>query len=249
MESVKISLITVTYNAARTLQTCIDSVMKQSFKQIEYIVIDGNSSDNTCDIIRANIETIQVFKSEPDRGIYDAMNKGIQLATGNVIGILNADDYFADEQVLSNIAQKFEQHNIDMLYADLDYVNEEKKVTRKWRSGKFSSMQFNFGWMPPHPTFYAKKECFDRFGLYKLDYGTAADYELMLRFMHKRAVNVFYLHQVTVKMRTGGVSNHGFKNRINAWKGDLKAMKYHHLLLPMLTIVLKPIRKITQFYI
>lgn len=249
VEIVNISLITVSYNAAETIQKCIDSVRMQSYAHIEHIIIDGNSSDKTLDIINANMDGISVFKSEADLGIYDAMNKGIRMATGSVVGMLNADDYLANEHVLKDIAQLFKSTDTDIVYADLDYLNKKGEVVRKWRSGKFSSSRFNFGWMPPHPTFYARKECFDKFGLYQLNYGTAADYELMLRFMYRKPVKVTYLNKVTVNMVAGGVSNSTFKNRFKAWKGDWKAMRANHLRIPMLSLPLKPLRKIIQFYI
>lgn len=245
--NVKISLVTISYNAVSTIQRCIASVINQTYQNVEYIVIDGNSSDGTQQIINKNKAHIHFFKSEPDQGIYDAMNKGILLATGDVIGILNADDYFASDHVLTDIAESFTRNDADLLYADLDYVNSERKIIRKWRSGPYRHSKFNWGWMPPHPTFYAKRELFNKWGLYNLDYGTAADYELMLRFMYLNKANVFYLDQVIVKMALGGVSNQNFKNRIKAWEGDFKAMNRNNIPMPFLSVIFKPLRKITQF--
>jgi glycosyltransferase involved in cell wall biosynthesis len=244
---VKISLITVTYNAAHTLQRCIKSVANQTYGNVEYIIIDGNSSDDTLQIIYDNKKHIQVFNSEQDKGIYDAMNKGIMLATGDVIGTLNADDYFTDNYVLEKIAQVFDTADSDMLYADLDYVNKHGAAVRKWRSGKYHESRFNWGWMPPHPTFYARKESFEKYGLYNPSYGTAADYELMLRFMYLKMAKVFYLNEVIVKMSMGGVSNSNYKNRIKAGISDFKAMKTNLIPIPLLGAVLKPLRKILQF--
>lgn len=156
MFNVKISLVTITYNAATTIQRCITSVINQTYSNIEYIVIDGNSSDGTQQIVNKNRSHIHLFKSEPDLGIYDAMNKGISLCTGDIIGVLNADDYFANENVLSEIAQSFTRHDTEILYADLDYVNNQGRVIRKWRSGHYDHHKFDWGWMPPHPTFYVK---------------------------------------------------------------------------------------------
>jgi glycosyltransferase involved in cell wall biosynthesis len=247
MYKVKISLITVSYNAANTIQRCIDSVVSQTYPNIEYVIIDGNSSDGTWQIILNNEINVHYFRSERDHGIYDAMNKGISYCTGDIIGTLNADDYFANDNVLNDIAQSFEQSRADLLYADLDYVNDDGKVMRKWRSGHYHHRKFNWGWMPPHPTFYARRAIFERFGLYSFKYGTAADYELMLRFMYLNTAKVFYLNKVIVKMAMGGVSNQKLRNRVAAWRNDFNAMKHHKISIPILGIVLKPIRKLIQF--
>lgn len=247
MINVKLSLVTITYNAEKTIQQCIDSVARQTYKNVEYIVIDGNSSDSTPEIIRQNKSHIHYFKSEADDGIYDAMNKGIMKSTGDVVGLLNADDYFANENVLSEIAASFAQSNADLLYADLDYVNHMGKVIRKWRSGNYFQGKFNWGWMPPHPTFYAKRKMFEQLGLYNSTYGTAADYELMLRFMHLNKPSVFYLNKVIVNMKQGGISNRNFQNRIQAWKYDFRAMANNNVSIPFLSLLLKPLRKVKQY--
>lgn len=247
MFNVKISLVTVCRNAELTLQRCIDSVKNQSYAHMEYIIIDGNSSDGTLRVIQENQEHIHIFRSEKDEGIYDAMNKGISLCTGDVIGMLNADDYLDNDQVMNEIAGSFMRHDADLLYADLDYVNAKGKVLRKWRSGPCQQHKFNWGWMPPHPTFYVKRKFFEQFGRYDLNYGTAADYELMLRFMYLHQAKAFYLNKVIVKMAMGGVSNQRFKNRLRAWKNDFRAMKANRIYSPVLGICLKPLRKIAQF--
>ena len=247
MSFLKVSLITISYNSVATIQKCIDSVAKQTYDAVEYIIIDGNSVDGTQAIILKNKSHIHYFKSEPDAGIYDAMNKGLRIATGDIIGLLNADDYFSDENVVTEVMQSFSQHDPDILYGDLDYVDHSGKVIRKWRSGNYAREKFNWGWMPPHPTFYAKRSLFEELGEYSMNYGTAADYELMLRFMYLNQRKVFYLNKVIVKMRTGGQSNQNFRNRVNAWKHDFNAMVCHHVSLPLLGIVLKPLRKISQF--
>lgn len=249
MINVKLSLVTITYNAAKTIQQCIDSVARQTYKNVEYIIIDGNSSDGTPDIIRQNMAHIHYFKSEADDGIYDAMNKGIMKSTGAILGLLNADDYFANDNVLSEIAVSFAENDVDLLYADLDYVNQVGKVMRKWRSGNYFHGKFNWGWMPPHPTFYAKREMFEQLGLYNSSYGTAADYELMLRFMHVNKPNVFYLNKVIVNMTQGGVSNQDLLNRIKAWRCDFRAMTNNNIRMPFLGLVLKPLRKVKQFIV
>lgn len=247
MVGVKISLITVCRNAAGTIQRCIDSVSGQHYKHVEHIIIDGNSVDGTLELILKHKSDNYFFTSERDAGIYDAINKGIMRATGEVIGLLNADDYFADADVLGDIAGVFSSAGPDLLYADLDYVNGKGAISRRWRSGNYLPEKFNRGWMPPHPTFYARKKLFYDFGLYDAAYGSAADYELMLRFMYLKKAKVSYLNRVIVKMETGGISNKSLSNRMMAWHCDFKAMKNNHIKYPFLGIVMKPLRKIAQF--
>jgi glycosyltransferase involved in cell wall biosynthesis len=248
MQDLKISIITVVFNSQNTIERCINSVLGQSFKNIEYIIIDGGSTDDTCRIIENYSENIDVFISQPDNGIYDAMNKGIALATGDVIGTINADDFFADDDVLYNIEKVFAEQDTLILYGDLDYIDSREKVIRKWRSGSYRRGKFNWGWMPPHPTFYCKKNLFDQLGVYKLDYGSAGDYELMLRFIHFNNINAYYLNKVLVKMVVGGVSNKSIGNRVQAMRFDLKAMQNNNIFLPIVTLLFKPLRKVTQFF-
>ena len=248
MQEPRISIITVAFNAQNTIERCINSVLRQKFKNFEYIIIDGGSTDNTRKIINNYRNHIDVFISEPDNGIYDAMNKGIALATGDVVGTVNADDYYADDDVLNSIAKVFTEQDTSILYGDLDYVGQSDKIIRKWRSGTYSRGVFNWGWMPPHPTFYCKKILFDRLGAYKLDYGSAGDYELMLRFIHLNNNNAYYLNKVLIKMVIGGVSNKSLTNRVQAMRFDLKAMRDNNIRLPMVTILFKPLRKLAQFF-
>jgi glycosyltransferase involved in cell wall biosynthesis len=248
VHDLKISLITVVRNAENTITSCIDSVIRQNFNNVEYIIIDGGSTDGTVQVIEKYRHYLSHFVSEPDQGIYDAMNKGIKLAKGHIVGMLNADDFFADETVLSSIAAAFEKSNMDILYADLDYIDYKGRVVRKWRSGAFKRRNLNFGWMPPHPTFYCKRNLFEEFGLYSLDYGTAADYELMLRMLFVHKVPTFYLKKVLIKMKTGGKSNVTLIHRLNGLKNDFKAMRTNRILLPVLTIFIKPLRKFTQYF-
>ena len=248
MQEPKISLITVCRNAESTIGHCIQSVIGQNFKNIEYIIIDGGSTDNTLEIINQYKGHINIFLSGPDAGIYDAMNKGIKLACGDIIGMLNADDSFADNKVLSAVAEAFDQHDVQITYGDLDYVNTEGNIIRKWQSGQYSHGMFNRGWMPPHPTFYCKRELFYKYGFYSLEYGTAADYELMLKFMHQNGVNAFYIKKVLINMKIGGISNKSFSNRVKGLFFDLKAMRNNGILLPIITLICKPLRKIGQYF-
>jgi len=248
VQDLKISIITVCFNAENTIKSCIDSVKGQNYTNIEYIVIDGASTDKTINIVNNYAHFVDHFVSEPDRGIYDAMNKGIKLATGDIIGMLNADDYFADNSVLTNIAEAFCKYNTDIIYGDLDYINEKGRIVRKWRSGQFSRRKLEFGWMPPHPTFYCRRNLFERYGFYRLDYGTAADYELMSRYLYVNKLTVFYLNMVIIKMKLGGKSNKSIAARVKALFYDLKAMRNNGITLPFLALIVKPVRKITQYF-
>ncbi|CAN5527688.1 glycosyltransferase family 2 protein [soil metagenome] len=248
MPDLKISLITVCYNAESTIRRCIISVIAQNYQNIEYIIIDGGSTDGTLNIISEFKEHIHTFKSGPDDGMYDAMNKGIKLATGDIIGMLNADDFLADDTVIATVAAAFTNQNLPITFGDLDYIDSEGKIIRKWRSGKYRHGKFNYGWMPPHPTFYCKRELFDQYGFYSLKYGTAADYELMSRFMHLNHTNAFYINKVLVKMNIGGASNKSYGNRVKGLFFDLKAMRSNGILVPIVTLIAKPLRKINQYF-
>lgn len=243
----KLSLVTVVYNAQDTIGQCIESVIRQNYHNLEYIIVDGGSTDNTLQIINQYRSRINILISEPDKGIYDAMNKGIKLASGQIVGTLNADDHFVDHEVLLSVAKAFEQQDIDAVYGDLDIINQHHQVIRKWRSGQCKSSSFNLGFMPPHPTFYCRRNLFEKFGFYSLEYGSAADYELMLRFIHLHKIRSVYLKKVMVKMRDGGVSSKNLKNRTKAWAFDLKAMRKNKVMFPLLALIVKPLRKIIQF--
>jgi len=248
VHDLKISIITVAYNAQATIEQSIKSVISQAYNNVEYIIIDGNSSDNTVSIAQKYREYISVLISEPDNGIYDAMNKGIALATGDIVGILNADDFFAGNHILTVVSDAFKNNNTDIVYGDLNYIKPDGTIRRKWVSGEYKKGKFNFGWMPPHPTFYCRRELFERFGNYSLDFGTAADYELMLRYLHLNHLSVFYVKQVLVQMSIGGVSNSSIKNRLKALLFDMKAMYNNRIIFPPVTLVLKPLRKLRQFF-
>lgn len=243
----KVSIITVCYNAEKHIEETIQSVLSQDFNDLEYLLIDGGSNDSTVEIVNKYNSKIDCIISEKDEGMYDAMNKGIKLATGELIGILNAGDLFLNEKVVSEIVNKIEEK--DAIYADLDYVNElnTNKVIRIWKSGEFNFTNFKYGWMLPHPTLFIKKKIYENFGMYRLDYKTAADYELMLRIFYKNECSSVYLNKVIVKMRVGGASNSSIKNRINANMEDRKAWKDNELKPYWFTLFLKPARKIIQY--
>ena len=248
MQDIRVSLITVTYNAESTIERCIQSVIAQNYQNIEYIVIDGASTDSTLQIINRYAQNIKIIISEPDKGMYDALNKGIKLATGNITGILNADDYFASDDILADVATAFMRSNTDILYGNLDFVDLNETIIRKWRTRAYNKGDFDWGWMPAHPTFYCRRSLFKSLGFYSLEHGTAADYELMLRFMHKTKVNVYFLNKVMVKMQCGGMSNKSPVNRINAWKFDLKAMRNNGIRFSLFALIMKPLRKLGQYF-
>lgn len=245
----KVSIITISYNSAETIESTIRSVVAQSYPDIEYIIIDGASGDETLKIIDRYKHNISKIVSEKDEGIYFAMNKGLALATGELIGILNSDDLYADEHVITEVVKKFEQENPDALYADLVYVdrNNTDHITRKWISGKYQPGAFKKGWMPPHPTFFVKKKIYDQFGLFNTTLKSAADYEIMLRFIHKEKISLSYLPRIITKMRTGGKSNQSIANRIKANREDKKAWIINGLRPGPFTLIRKPLSKIRQF--
>lgn len=245
----KVSILTVVFNGVQTIRQCIESVKDQDYPLIEYIIVDGSSKDGTQAVVQSYGDQITRFISEPDAGIYDAMNKGIQLATGDIIGILNADDFYASRTVISEMVAAISGGDFQGCYGDLEYVDsvDETVIKRKWISGSYKKGAFLNGWMPPHPTFFVKKEVYQQLGKFRLDLGSAADYELMLRFIHKAGIKIAYLPKVLVKMRIGGVSNSTLANRIAANRNDLKAWKTNNLTPRFYTLWLKPLRKIFQF--
>jgi glycosyltransferase len=245
-----ISIITPVKNGELTIKDCIKSVLKQSSIG-EHIVVDGASTDSTLSIIR-KIESKKIkVISEPDRGLYDAMNKGISLATGDIIGILNSDDFYTNKYVLKKVAEIFDRWQIDSCYGDLQYVDyvDTRKVVRKWKSNKYKPRSFFWGWMPPHPTFFVKHSIYERFGKFNLNLGSAADYELMLRFLVKHRITTGYISEVLVNMRTGGASNSSIKKRLIANRMDRKAWEVNGLKPFPWTTYLKPLRKIGQYFI
>lgn len=229
----KISIITVSFNSSPTIRDTIESVLNQTYSNIEYIVVDGLSTDNTVDIVK---EYEPKFRnrihwiSEKDSGLYDAMNKGIQMATGDVIGIINSDDLFCDKFAIEKVMQIFkENESLDSVYADLFYVAQEdtSKIVRRWITGR--QKQFKYGWHPAHPTLYIKKEVYNKYGLFNLNYKLAADFEIMIRFLEKYCISTYYLQEAFVKMRLGGATNKSFKNIYNQNIECLKAFRLNGL--------------------
>jgi glycosyltransferase involved in cell wall biosynthesis len=244
----KISIITTTYNSAKTIRDTLNCIKQQNYPLIEHIIVDGNSIDDTLKIA-AEFSHISKIISENDNGIYEAMNKGVSLATGDVIGILNSDDIYSNDSVITKIAEEFEDENIDAVYADLQYVkhNNFNRVVRTWKSGELNKKSFYYGWMPPHPTFFIRKKIYDKVGLFNTSLRSAADYEMMLRILVKYKISSKYIPEVIVKMRTGGMSNASLRNRIRANKEDRLAWKINGLKPYFFTLYAKPIRKIVQY--
>lgn len=256
----KLSIITATYNAADTLRTCLECVKAQRVPSIEHILVDGCSIDSTMRIAEEYRANLAQIISEPDQGIYDAMNKGILLATGEVIGILNSDDFYPDPETLTRVAKVFTDSEVEACYGDLLYVKKsgEKKngdwsgrnnykTVRYWKAGNYSVEKFYWGWMVPHPTFFVRRSVYERLGLFSLELGSAADYEIMVRFLVKNRIKTVYIPEVLVKMRTGGVSNATVNNRIRANVMDRLAWSINGLRPYPWTLTLKPLRKIGQW--
>lgn len=255
-----ISIITATYNAAKTLRDCLECVKDQTVPDIEHILVDGGSTDNTMEVVAEYRNNLAQIISEPDKGIYDAMNKGIRQTTGEVIGILNSDDFYPDHDTLAKVAAAFTDPEVEACYGDLLYVTEmagtEKvgrcgadnfKTVRYWKSGNYTPEKFYWGWMVPHPTFFVRRSVYERFGHFNLALGSAADYEIMVRFLVKHRIKTAYIPEILVKMRIGGVSNATVNNRIQANIMDRKAWEVNDLKPYPWTMLLKPIRKIPQW--
>ena len=227
----KISLITVTYNSGKTLACTIESVLSQSYPNVEYIIVDGASKDNTVSIIKEyepKFEGRMKWMSEPDKGLYDAMNKGIRMATGDVVGILNSDDFFTTDGVLQQVADAFHADGeLDAVYGDVHFVNPEnlEKCVRYYSSKVFKRGLMELGFMPAHPSFYLKKERFEQFGLYKTDYKIAADFEFLLRVIYKENIRTQYLPLDMVTMRTGGASTSGLESHKRIMQEHLRAFR------------------------
>jgi len=247
---ISISIITATYNAEDTLENCLESVSAQSI-DAEHLIIDGASTDDTLQIIKQYENALANVISEPDKGIYHAMNKGLCAATGDIVGILNADDYYVSENVLEKVVEVFKDPEVDACYGDLVYVERKDtdRVVRFWRAGDFNPVKFYWGWMPPHPTFFVRRSVYKKFGLFNLELGSAADYEIMLRFLLKHGLKARYIPQVLVKMRRGGVSNAPLSNRLKANCMDRKAWEVNDLRPYPWTFLAKPIRKIGQWFV
>ena len=243
----KISIITPSYNSGNTIKSSLESIPHQTYKNVEHILIDGGSKDDTIEIAHTYSHLTRIV-SEPDQGIYDAMNKGIKLANGDIIGILNSDDVYTSQDVIQFVIDRFKNNKVDAVYGDLNYINQNNKIIRKWRSGEYGQDSFLQGWMPPHPTFFIRRECYEKFGLYNTDFSISADYELMLRMLYKHNLKGAYIPKVLVSMLTGGQSNGSLRKRWMANREDRKAWEINGLKPGSLTLLKKPIKKLIQYF-
>ncbi len=246
----KISIITVVYNNEKTIKEAIESVLSQTYKNIEYVIIDGNSNDNTVNLINEYQDHLGYYISEKDNGLYHAMNKGIQAATGEVIGILNSDDLYQNNNVIEEVMHHFNNDlSLDILYGDLVYVKNEdtNKIVRNWKSKPYYDHFFENGNVPPHPTLFVKRRVYNETGLFNLEYRLAADYELMFRMMKKYRFNIKYINILIVKMRLGGATNQSFSNILNQNKEILKAWKKNSLKAPFYLMPLRIFKRLMQF--
>lgn len=245
--AIKISVVTATYNSESTVSPTVESVIAQTYPHREYVVVDGASKDTTLDILSSYGEGIDVLHSAPDKGIYDALNKGIAMSTGDVVGFMHSDDVFAYPEALADIARVFEETGADAVYGDLCYVSQQDidKVIRYWKSQPFSAKLLHRGWMPPHPTLYIKKEVYMRLGLYRLDFRIASDYELVLRYFGTHGIKTAYLPRTIVKMRMGGASNQP-NLLLRKMREDYRALKINQIG-GVSTLLWKNVSKFPQF--
>jgi glycosyltransferase involved in cell wall biosynthesis len=248
--SLKISIITVCFNSEKTIRDTIESVLGQDYSDIEYVIIDGGSSDGTLDVIREYEDRIDTVISEPDKGIYDAMNKGIQLATGDVIGILNSDDFFESSCVISDVINQFKSNpESSLVFGDVVLVqpSNTQKVVRFYNADKFRTWKLRFGWMPPHPASFFKRSAYEQVGNYSLDYKIASDYELFVRMLMVRKLPYSRINKVLVRMRAGGISTSGIKNSILLNSEIVKACKNNGVYTNLFFVLLKIPFKFLEF--
>jgi glycosyltransferase involved in cell wall biosynthesis len=245
----KISVITAVHNNAATIEGTILSVAAQAYPHVEHIVVDGASTDGTLDIIQQHRGRIAAFKSEPDRGMYDAMNKGLALATGDIVGFLNADDVYADSHVLEEIVRAMETQKVDACYGDLVYVDRANlhKVVRYWKSQPYREGLFEKGWMPAHPTFYARRRVYAEYGGYDIAYKRQSDFELTMRLLAVRKIKSVYIPKVLVRMRRGGASR-GWRHILAGNIESYRACRKHSLRVTPLFIAKKLLSRVPQFF-
>ena len=243
----KISIITVCYNSAKTIEKTFQSVQSQTYNNIEYIVVDGGSKDTTLDIVEKYKDLVSKSVSEPDKGLYDAMNKGIKMATGDVVGILNSDDIFTDNTVLENIANFHLQKNVDASVGNIIQFNEEGKTVRKYSAKNWNPEKLKIGFMPPHPSIFFKRELFKRLGLYDLTFKSGADYELIIRYFLENKITYKYSDITTTSMAMGGISSSGMESYKMITKEICKALKMNNISFSPLKVKLRAVWKIWSF--
>lgn len=250
---VKISIVTVTYNSAATLRDTLESVLAQDYADIEYIVADGASTDGTVALLRqyeSRFNGRMRWKSEPDEGLYDAMNKGIRLATGDVVGIINSDDFYNHTDVISRVAEAFASPGVQAVYGDVRFVHPGNlcKTVRYYSSRSFAPWKFRYGWMPAHPTFFTYRRYFEQYGYYRTDYRIAADYELLIRYLHTHRLSSRYLAFDFMKMRTGGASTRSWRSNICLNREIVKACRENGIYTNMPLLMLKYFVKVFEYF-
>ena len=248
----KISIVTACYNSAATIRDTLRTIQMQTHQDIEHIIIDGGSTDGTLEILEQNKQHLAYFVSEPDQGLYHAMNKGISKATGDVIGLLNSDDLFAHPSALTHVAEALADESVDACYGDLVYVhhNNINQVARYWKSSEYASHLFAKGWVPAHPTFYVKKRVHDQHGmLFNLDYKLAADFDVLLRLLFAHGIKTTYIPEVMVKMRLGGATNKSLKNIVNQNKEIMRILKRHEYPYSPTTLICNKLANRVQQYL
>ena len=242
----KVSIITISYNSSSTIEKTLKSVESQSYPNIEHIIIDGVSSDNTIEICN-KFHHVSKIISELDNGVYNAFNKGLMLASGDIIGFLNSDDVFFCNNSIHKIVNAFKDSRKDIIYGDLEYVNQKGKVIRDWISKPFKKGLMKNSWMPAHPTFYCKKEVYENFGVYNDSFKIAGDFDLCLRFLEVNNVSSFYLNEKLIKMLNGGISNKGIESKWIVLEEQIRALKLNGIEINFLNILIFKIKKITQY--
>lgn len=244
----KISIITPTFNSGKTIEDTIKSVVSQTYQDIEYIIVDGGSTDDTLKKLEQYKDHITKVISAPPKGIYDAMNKGIEATTGDVVGIINSDDFYANDRVIDRVMREFLDEHVDAAYGDLVFVDQKNinAIKRTWNAGEYKEWKLNYGWIMPHPAFFVRKKMYDVHGLFRLDMSIAADFELLLRFSKKGKISIVHIPEILVKMRTGGVSTKNIKNRIEGMRQLIRAWKVNGLPVPVF-FYLRPLFKVGQF--
>ena len=247
----KVSLITATYNSESVIRSCLESVAGQTYEHVEHIVVDGKSTDTTVEIVKEFTVShpYVTWTSESDQGIYDALNKGIEMASGEVIGFVHSDDLLANRDILQEIMDQFRDSDVSGVYGDLKYVDasDTDRTIRYWRSSAFSKSLLHKGWMPPHPTLFLKKELYTKYGRFNTNLKIAADYEFVLRLFQHKDLKFYYLPQVITLMRLGGASNRNLQNIINKSREDLRALRMNNISFPLWVLIQKNISKLPQW--
>ena len=246
----KISIVTVAYNAADTIADTLRSLAAQTYLDVEHIVVDGCSSDQTLEIIKTQGKHVARIISEPDNGIYDAVNKGITAASGEIVGILNADDVYANKDVLQNVANIMQNENLDALLGDVEFFHPSNptRIVRRYRSERFSPKRIAWGWMPAHPAMFLRKSVYNNFGLYKTDYKIAADFEYVARIFYGDNLNYYHIPEVLVHMSTGGISTGGWRNTLVLNREVLRACRENSIPTNLLLLLSKYPAKLSEYF-